>query len=107
MLPYTFSGTLDCQILIAQDAAANFPHCLGGSLCVTAVTQSRDWSFTINLNVLNISQIKHTWFSLDFLFVTDLSNYNAVVLTGKKACENGRRTGIHSEHKKGITEPSI
>jgi len=36
------------------------------------------------LFVMNISQIKHTWFSFDFLFVTDLSNYNAGVFTGKR-----------------------
>jgi len=58
-------------------------------------------------SVMNISQIKHTWFSFVFLFVTDLSNYNAVVFTGKKACQNGRRTSVHSEHEKGITELSI
>jgi len=34
--------------------------------------------------VVNISQIKHTWFSFVFLFITDLSNYNAVVFTGKR-----------------------
>jgi len=34
--------------------------------------------------VANISQIKHTWFSFDFLFITDLSNYNAVIFTGKR-----------------------
>jgi len=49
---------------------------------------------------MNISQIKHTWFSFDFLFVTDLSNYNAGVFTSKRARKNGRRTGIHSEHEK-------
>jgi len=38
----------------------------------------------LHLVAVNISQIKHTWFSFDFLFVTDLSNYNAVVFTGKR-----------------------
>jgi len=33
---------------------------------------------------MNISQIKHIWFSFVFLFVTDLSNYNAVVFIGKR-----------------------
>jgi len=59
------------------------------------------------VTVVNISQIKHTWFSFVFLFVTDLSNYNAVVFTGKKTRKNGRHTSVHSEHEKGITEQSI
>jgi len=36
------------------------------------------------LNAVNIPQIKHTWFLFDFLFVTDLSNYNAVIFPGKR-----------------------
>jgi len=43
--------------------------------------------------VVNISQIKHTWFSFVFLFVTDLSNYNAVIFTGKKSA---RMEGVHA-----------
>jgi len=43
--------------------------------------------------VVNISQIKHTWFSFVFLFVTDLSNYNAVVFTGKRSA---RIEGVHA-----------
>jgi len=42
---------------------------------------------------MNISEIKHTWFSFDFLFVTDLLNYIAVIF-------RGRRSSIHSEHEK-------
>jgi len=34
--------------------------------------------------------------------VTDLSNYNAAVFTGKRSA---RTTSIHSKHEKGITEP--
>jgi len=63
--------------------------------------------YVADVVVVNISQIKHTWFSFVFLFVTDLSNYNAVIFTGKKACKNRRLTSIHSEHEKGITEQSI
>jgi len=43
--------------------------------------------------VVNISQIKHTWFSFVFLFVTDLSNYNAVIFTGKR---HARMEGIRA-----------
>jgi len=43
--------------------------------------------------VVNISQIKHTWFSFVFLFVTDLSNYNADVFTGKR---RARMEGIRA-----------
>jgi len=38
----------------------------------------------ILISVVNMSQIKHTWFSFVFQFVTDFSNYNAVVFTGKR-----------------------
>jgi len=41
ILPWILCGTLICRILIANEAAANLPHCLGGSLCVEAVIQSR------------------------------------------------------------------
>jgi len=43
--------------------------------------------------VVNISQIKHTWFSFDFLLKTDLSNYNAVVFTCKR---HARMEGIQA-----------
>jgi len=43
--------------------------------------------------VVNISQIKHTRFSFDFLFATNLSNYNAVVFTGKR---HARMEGVQA-----------
>jgi len=42
---------------------------------------------------VNISQIKHTRFSFDFLFATNLSNYNAVVFTGKR---HARMEGVQA-----------
>jgi len=42
MFAWTFTGTSDCLIFIAKEAAANFPHCLGESLWVAAVTHSLD-----------------------------------------------------------------
>jgi len=47
------------------------------------ISEGQD-NFLLGRFVVNISQIKRTWFSFVFLFVTDLSNYNAVVFTGKR-----------------------
>jgi len=53
-------------------------------LCIVQQHYKHYISWIPWLFVVNISQIKHTWFSFDFLFITDLSNYNAVVFTGKR-----------------------
>jgi len=82
------------------------PHCLQDNYIQTLMN-IRMIKVDKQNGIVNISQIKHTWFSFISLFVADLSNYNAVVFTGKKARKNRRRTGIHTEHEKGITEQSI
>jgi len=54
--------------------------------------------------VVNISQIKHTWFSFVFLFVTDFSNYNVVIFTGKRSTRMEGVQALILSMEKGITE---
>jgi len=64
ILPWVLSGTPVCQILIANEAAANLPHCVGGSLCVEAVVQSRG---ILCLKLFIINRKHRKWMDSSFL----------------------------------------